>query len=198
MYEDPSDLESLKQADCLHLEPSLDEFRRSGPIRILAEGLIGPVVPQQVEYFNKPPHNNRPTPPHQDGYYFCLVPNLAITVWVPLDPVDADNGALTYVRGSHRLGVLPHRATSTLGFSQGLVPDPATLGAMVTCPAVPGDVLVHHSLTVHCAGGNKTNRHRRTIGFVFYSASARQDHEAVLRYQAALRAQREAKGILSA
>lgn len=197
MYEDPQDRESLKQADCLHLEPSLDEFRHRGPIRKLAESLIGPVVPQQVEYFNKPPHNNRPTPPHQDGYYFCLVPNIAVTVWAPLDRVDADNGTLCYVRGSHRLGVLPHRATATLGFSQGLIPDPATLGEPVLCPAVPGDVLVHHSLTVHSAGGNKSQRHRRSMGFVFYSVHAKVDQEAVARYQAALQVQRDAKGIVS-
>lgn len=195
MYEDPGDKTSLKQADCLHLEPSLDEFRHRGAVRKLAEALIGPVAPQHIEYFDKPPHNNRPTPPHQDGYYFCLVPNSACTIWAPLDAVDEDNGTLCYVRGSHRLGLLPHRATATLGFSQGLIPDPAALGEPVMCPAAPGDVLVHHSLTVHFANGNRTHRHRRSIGFVFYSANAKVDQEAVARYQAALKSQRDTKGI---
>ena len=195
MYEDPSDPASLKQADCLHLEPALDQPRWSGKLRQLAEHLIGPVIPQQCEYFNKPPHNNKPTPPHQDAYYFCLKPNLACTIWIPLDAVDQDNGALSYVRGSHRLGLLPHRPTAVLGFSQGLIPDPAALGQAVHCPAEPGTVLVHHSLTIHSAGANTAQRHRRSIGYVFFSANAQPDEQARARYQAALRSQRESMGI---
>jgi len=195
MYEDPQDPASLKQADCVHLEPSLNRWRMEGKLRELAEFLIGPVEPQHGEYFNKPPHNNRPTPPHQDGFYFCLDPNVAVTVWIPLDRVDRDNGTLCYVRGSHRLGVLPHRATAVLGFSQGLIPDPATLGEPVLCPAAPGDVLVHHSLTIHSAGGNTSSRQRRSLGYVFFSATAKRDEAAFARYQEALRVQRESKGI---
>ncbi len=195
MYEDPDDPKSLKQADCLHLEERLNEYRLRSKVRELAEWLIGPVEPQQGEFFDKPPHNNKPTPPHQDGFYFCLKPNIACTIWVPLDVVDEDNGTLAYIRGSHRLGVLPHNASSVLGFSQGLVPDPNTFGERVLCPAKPGDVLVHHSLTIHMAGSNRSNRHRRTVGFVYYSASAELDQEAHDRYQSSLKTQREARGI---
>lgn len=195
MYEDSADPASLKQADCIHLEPTLDQWRIGGRVRQLAEFLIGPVVPQQGEFFDKPPHNNRPTPPHQDGFYFCLDPNIACTIWIPLDRADRDNGALSYVKGSHRLGVLPHRATAVLGFSQGLIPDPATLGESVLCEVDPGDILVHHSLTVHSASGNTSPRHRRSIGYVYYSASAKVDQAALDRYQSALKSQRESKGI---
>src|SRR5262249_26370815 len=139
--------------------------------------------------------NNRGTPPHQDGYYFCLKPNEACTVWVPLDDVEAENGALTYVRGSRHLGLLPHNATSVLGFSQGLAKDPEGAGEAVLAPARRGDVLVHHSLTVHYAGRNKTDRRRRSVGFVFYSASAREDPEMQRSYQDALQRQRAAKGL---
>lgn len=195
MYEDPGDPASIKQADCVQLEPALDQVRTKSRVRDLAEFLIGPAEPQQGEYFNKPPQNNKPTPPHQDGFYFCLAPNVACTVWIPLDVVDQDNGALTYVRGSHRLGVLPHRVTSVLGFSQGLVPDPAALGEPVLCPAKPRDVLVHHSLTIHSAGQNRSQRQRRSIGYVYYSSAAKRDEAAHARYQAALKSQRESKGI---
>ena len=195
MYEDPADPASLKQADCLSLEPALDRWRWNGKVRELAESLIGPVAPQQCEYFSKPAHNNKPTPPHQDGYYFCLKPNVACTVWIPLDMVDHENGALSYVRGSHQLGVLPHRATETVGFSQGLIPDPGSLGETVLCAGTPGTVMVHHSLTVHSAGANTSGRPRRSIAYVFFSASAEIDEEARSRYMTALQAQRESKGI---
>lgn len=198
MYDEPREQGAWpKQANCLHRAPAFDALRHGGRVRELVEALIGEVTPQQCEFFDKPPGDrNTPTPPHQDGYYFCLKPNVACTVWIPLDAVDEENGALSYVRGSHRLGVLPHRATSVLGFSQGLVPDPAELGEAVLCEVEPGDVLAHHSLTIHFAGRNRSAaRHRRSIGYVFFSAAAEIDEEAVASYRAALRAQHEAKGI---
>ncbi len=39
---------------------------------------------------------------HQDLAYFHVDGDQVCTVWVPLDAVDAENGAVQYVRGSHR------------------------------------------------------------------------------------------------
>lgn len=199
MYEDPDDPETLKQADCVHREPGLDAFRHTGSIRELAEWLIGPVAPQHAEFFDKPPRCNKPTPPHQDGSYFCLAPNIACTVWIPLDDVDEENGALCYVPASHRLGLLNHGSSGVLGFSQGLTADPGRYGEAWLCAACPGDVLVHHSLTIHLAGANRSrHRHRRALGYVFYAASAVRDEDAWARYQESLRSQRAALGVLAA
>ncbi|MEO7651376.1 MAG: phytanoyl-CoA dioxygenase family protein [Bryobacteraceae bacterium] len=196
MYEDYEDADTLKQADCLHLEPSLDAWRHGGKIRELAEMLIGPVAPQHGEYFDKPPRGSKETPAHQDGYYFCLKPNLACTIWIPLETVDEENGALTYIRGSHRHGVYEHGDSSILGFSQGLTGDMPRNADHVICSAQPGDVLVHHSLTVHYAGRNRSNSRRRpSIAYVFFSASSQRDEVAWDRYQRSLEKQRLAKGI---
>lgn len=196
MYEDYNDPATLKQADCVHLEPTLDTWRHHGKIRELAESLIGPVTPQHGEFFDKPPVRNKETPAHQDGYYFCLEPNSACTVWIPLEPVDEENGALTYVRGSHRNGVLEHGASSILGFSQGLTAGLPGTADHVVCAVQPGDVLVHHSLTIHYAGPNRSqNRHRRSIAYVFFSAAASRDEVAWKRYQTSLEKQRQARGI---
>src|SRR5215472_12752928 len=196
MYENGSDPDTLKQADCIHLEPALDAWRHQGKVRELAELLIGPVIPQHGEFFDKPPRCGKGTPPHQDGFYFCLEPNVACTVWIPLEPVDEENGALTYVRGSHRNGVLDHRASSVLGFSQALAGTLRRSADHVMCAAQPGDILVHHSLTIHYAARNRSQtRHRRSIAYVFFSAAARRDEAAWERYQASLARQREAKGI---
>jgi phytanoyl-CoA hydroxylase len=197
MYEDYEDPDTLKQADCIHLEPTLDAWRHQGKVRELAEFLIGPVVPQNGEFFDKPPRGSKGTPPHQDGFYFCLEPNLACTVWIPLEPVDEENGALTYVRGSHRNGLLEHGASSILGFSQGLTADLVRTAEHVTCAVKPGDVLVHHSMTIHYAANNRSQtRHRRSIAFVFFSTSAKRDEAAWERYQTSLARQRQAKGIV--
>ena len=122
-YEDKERPETLKQLIRVHHH---DEYFR----RLLEEGrfpetaaeLLGELVrPVNQQVFIKPPGGaSRATPPHQDGFYFHLEPCVATTLWLALDDVDAENGCLRYVRGSHRRGVRPHGRTGTLGFSQGV------------------------------------------------------------------------------
>ena len=47
---------------------------------------------------------------HQDAPYFHLSGDQCCTIWMPLDVVDAGNGMMGYVRGSHRWHV--HAANS--------------------------------------------------------------------------------------
>ena len=57
-------------------DPFFEDYR-SHPLWIeTATCLLDePVEPAMgVELFNKPPKTNHETPPHQDNYYFCLVP----------------------------------------------------------------------------------------------------------------------------
>jgi len=200
MYEDYSRPETLKQ---LNLPDGADPYfpqLRDGPkltdlVRLL---LRDDVVPRQVEYFCKPPGVGKATPPHQDGYYFCLVPNEAATVWVALDDLDDENGTLHYLAGSHRKGVLPHGASRVLGFSQGLAGvDLKEIGREVVCRVRRGDALVHHSLTVHLAPGNTSaDRLRRAVGFVYYAKRAQVDPEQQRRYQESLERQRREAGVI--
>ena len=46
-----------------------------------------------------------------------LGPNEALTFWVPIDPVDKQNGCVRYVRGSHHRGMRHHELSSVFGFS---------------------------------------------------------------------------------
>lgn len=185
-YEDRSRPDTLKQIQQLHTHDSYFETLMVGSrFEDLAKcALADEVIPKNMQYFNKPPLAGLPTPPHQDGYYFKLDPCEAVTLWLALDDVDEENGCVHYARGSHELGLLPHDRTSTLGFSQGLRDCTPCENADtdVVCPAEPGDLLAHHALTIHWAGGNRSaTRTRRALGFIFYAASAREDtavHEA--------------------
>ena len=188
-YEDKERPETLKQIQQLY---SHDDFfyglMVDSPFQAVAEAVLrGPVVPKNMQYFNKPPGTGKPTPAHQDGFYFNLNPCEAVTLWFALDDVDDENGCVRYVRGSHAGGLLEHGRTNTLGFSQGLLDttlceNPETT---VACHARPGDLLAHHALTIHWADGNRSkDRHRRALGFIYYSERAREDsarHEAYQR-----------------
>jgi phytanoyl-CoA hydroxylase len=189
LYEDPNSSATLKQLARMKQNDSFFSELMKQPRWVkLAETLLADrVVPQEIEWFNKPPKLSKATPPHQDGYYFMLEPNEATTMWLALDPVDESNGCMRYLPGSHRRGLRPHSSTAVVGFSQG-ISDYSDLDRKVEVPieAEPGDLLVHHALTIHRADANNSHRHRRSLGFIFYAARARQDKERLAAYQSRL------------
>ena len=195
--EDISEPESLKQIQKLHTHSSFfDGWMNDRPKKLAAELLGEPVRAVNLQYFNKAPGRNQPTPPHQDGYYFMLNPCAAVTHWLALDPVDEENGCIRYVPGSNCHGLRQHHQTGTLGFSQGIDDygaDDLELERM--CPAQPGDLLAHHAYTIHRADGNgSAHRQRRALGCIFYGESAREDAAAHAAYQELLSQKMKAAG----
>lgn len=188
-FEKTGDETSLKQLQKMHeYDTFFKDLFISGALPDLAAILFDcDAVPRNMQYFNKPPGIGRATPVHQDGYYFKIEPKEAVTMWLALDEVSEENGCLRYVKGAHKEGVRPHQRTKTLGFSQGLIEYSDTdkeNEVMVT--ASPGDLIVHHCLMVHRADGNTSNRSRRALGFIYYSARAKENTDAVESYQQGL------------
>lgn len=149
-------------------------------------------VPHQAIYFNHPP-GGRETPPHQDAMYMHITPREAVTLWVALDAADEDNSCMRYVAGSHRLGLRHHQLTDVPGFSWG-IPDYGTdhdRAGEVTVRVSPGSVVAHHCLTIHRADANRSNRHRRAIGLVYYRDDVVEDAEALAAYQRQLSLERD-------
>ena len=202
-YEDKNDLSTLKQImNVSDYEPDLAPLLKDSKFSKIAEQLLeDKVVPKILEYFNKPPKIGKPTPPHQDGYYFMLKPAKAVTMWMALENVDEENGCVRYVKGSHKKGMRAHGRTQTLGFSQGITDFglPADMENEIAFPAKPGDLLIHDSLTIHRADGNQTSdRTRKALGFIYFGESAKEDVEAKAAYQAILQKEMQAKGQLVA
>ena len=196
-YETAGERRALKQLQRIEEhDAALGALREWSKIVELAESLLGgPVVSTGVEWFDKPPGLNRSTPPHQDGYYFCLVPDEAITMWIALDDIDRHNGCLRYVRASHAQPVRHHGRSKVRGFSQTIVDfGDDDLAQEYVAELRRGDVLVHHSNTIHWAEENRSQRHRRSAALVFRSARAQRDPVAWQRYMNSLREQQEALG----
>ncbi|WP_128548170.1 phytanoyl-CoA dioxygenase family protein [Larkinella soli] len=191
-YEDKTDPTTLKQLiDMQKYDAYFDTLLNQSKFKEIAEMLLeDEVLPKTLEYFNKPPQIGKPTPPHQDNYYFMLKPAEAVTMWLALEDVDAENGCVRYITGSHLHGVRPHGRTRTLGFSQGITDfwTEDDQAKAVAFPAGPGDLLVHHSLTIHWAEANRSaNRTRKAIGLIYWAKSAQEDTEAKAAYQQKLK-----------
>lgn len=179
-YEEKGNQNTLKQLQQMFTyDPYFHQMTYGSKFEKVAEILLEyKVIGKNMQYFNKPPLVGKPTPPHQDGYYFMLEPSEAVTMWLALEEVDEENGCVRYVKGSHNQGYRPHGRTNTLGFSQGITDygNESDLAAEVPIPAQPGDLLVHHAMTIHRADGNQSgDRTRQALGFIYYAEKAKED-----------------------
>ena len=118
----------------------------------------------------------------QDGQYFMH--GRGITFWLALDAVDESNGAMYYCPGTHKLGLLPHRRSNQIGFSQQLTEYPVKMQmAEVPMPASAGTLLGHHPWTVHRAGANVTlDKWRPALGLTYWAQSCYEDAELLQRH----------------
>ena len=197
-FEDRRRPETLKQMQRMDCDPYFAARFGDPRWKGLAAALLGEqVTADPPEWFNKPPGTNHVTPPHQDNFYFCLTPPNVITIWLALDAVDAENGCLRYVRGSHLRGYRKHAKSKILGFSQGITdytPDDFTREVAILL--APGDAVAHYGMTIHRADANlSATRQRRSFAIVYKGVSCQRDQAAYEQYLAAAREQQQALGL---
>ena len=123
--------------------------------------------------FVKAPRTRQKTAFHQDLAYFQIAGEQSVIVWIPLDPANQENGVTEYVRGSHKWG-------ETYAPNVFVSSTPVAAAVDKRCPDIerhrdqydilsfdvePGDVIIHHVMTVHGAGGNMSDRWRRAMSF---------------------------------
>jgi hypothetical protein len=105
---------------------------------------------------------------HQD-YRFMSGDPECFTVWIPLHDCPTDLGPLQILEGSHRFGVINHEDENLH------VPEISvqalTEGDWVGGQINAGDVLIFHSLTVHAASPNRSNRMRISMDCRFQSCA---------------------------
>ena len=159
----------------------LRDFRRftlSGPGPLVAAALLDS---ENVHFFGdqmfvKEPGTRERTAFHQDATYFEIDGNQCCVLWIPVDPVTVENGAMVYVRGSHRDGNLYQPnvfvAQTPLPGAQG-EPLPDIEGHMedydlVQFDVEPGDMIVHHYKTLHGAGANHSRYQVRRAASLRY------------------------------
>lgn len=117
----------------------------------------------------KEPGTSTPTLWHHDQPYWPVAGHQVCTLWVALDPVTAESGAVEYIKGSHLWGQR-YKAVSFADqdrYKEDLpeVPDIEAMRSDLDFDQFemqPGDCTIHHGLTVHGASGNlRTDVRRR-------------------------------------
>jgi hypothetical protein len=97
---------------------------------------------------------------HQD-YRFMSGDSECFTVWIPLHDCPVDLGPLQILEGSHRFGVMKHEDENlhVPEITAGAVTEGEWVGGQISA----GDILIFHSLTVHAASPNRSNRLRISL-----------------------------------
>lgn len=156
-------------------DPDFRAFMAESPLPALAAQMMGA---SYVNFFYdqllvKEPQTAEETPWHQDLPYWPLRGADILSFWVSFDAITQQAGTMAYVKGSHRAGTMyaPKAFGSNTGYAQlfakmGLPPLPDMAEYLkgrevLTWDVEPGDVIVHHPLTLHYSPGNATKTVRR-------------------------------------
>lgn len=175
------------------LEQHNDYFRELGHraeiTSLVAKLVRGKPVLMAVETFNKPARVGSGVPYHQDNAYFCQEPPDMLTLWVAIDPVTVENGAVYFIEGPHKLGLLPTKPSGVTGNSIGLAEPPATPKSDQFCATLdPGDATIHHCETIHHSAPNHTDQSRLALLFVYRGSHTATDAQLKATYSKAVTA----------
>jgi ectoine hydroxylase-related dioxygenase (phytanoyl-CoA dioxygenase family) len=126
----------------------------------------------------KEPGTGQPTPWHHDLQAWPIEGAQIASLWVALDPVARDNGAVEFVAGSHLWGRRFRSDSfgrSAATFAPAVQDDPyepcpdmdreRDRHRFLSWEMAPGDAIAFHALTVHGAPGNRSTTRRRAISF---------------------------------
>ena len=142
------------------------------------------------ELFAKPAKIGLPAPIHQDNFYWCVNDHKAITAWVAIDNSTKKNGAIFYLNGSHKIGVVEHEPSFQKGSSQKVKKIQKYRKYKIETPNLKtGDCLVHHCLVMHGSTKNNSNKSRRGFTFQFKDANSKYDFQKKKAYEKSLKKQ---------
>lgn len=145
--------------------PCLDRLMRDPRILDAVESLIGAnIVCCGGQLFVKEPGAPSFLSWHQDGCYWGPMSREIVTAWVALTESTPENGCVRVLPGSHHAR-LPHVETFAPGnmLSHGQAIMEVGPEEAVDFVLKPGEMSLHHSLTVHASNPNLTNQAR--VGF---------------------------------
>lgn len=103
---------------------------------------------------------NGPTAFHQDFITFAVDRFGGMTLWFPLEAYGPEAGTMSFVNGSHRVGVLGDYTTYGGGDALDVFPELRALKMSEQMTYEVGDITVHTHLTVHGATANLLERPR--------------------------------------
>lgn len=161
----PQPLNMYKRVNSHLVLPMAHEIGSDPAILDVVEGILGPnLLIYGVEFFIKEPRTKQIVTMHQDLTYWGLgAIDGMVTVWLALSPATPASGCMDFVRGSHKNPILPHAdsfAENNLLSRGQEVQVEVRPEDKVAIELAPGQISLHHGLTIHGSGPNVSDDRR--------------------------------------
>jgi Phytanoyl-CoA dioxygenase (PhyH) len=147
----------------------------------LVESLIGPdIILWGSQVFCKPAATGMEVPWHQDGEYWPISPLATCSVWIGIDDVSVENGAMRYVPGSHReRRLFPHVVSERNDVALNRVVDPNCYDASTVAydELQSGQLSLHDVYLIHGSAANTSGKRRAGYAIRYMPASSLFDRQ---------------------
>ena len=154
--------------------------------KIVSHILKKKVKVRNIELFLKPKKTGMLSPFHQDNYYWNLNNNNnSLNLWLACTESNIKNGAVCYIKKSHKLGILDHEISFVAGSSQ-KIPDKVIKKInlqRVTPKLDPGDFIIHHSAVIHGSKKNVSNKNREGLVISYKTVDAKVNKKKLFIYK---------------
>jgi len=124
----------------------------------------------------------RKTDAHLDYPFWPTDKPELVSVWIPFDDVRAGGGLMSYMQGSHSMGITDFVDIGQLrgGESYDLLQHPQVASRpLVPVEAPKGSAIFHHACTIHAADANDTDKTRRVFTMVYMADGCRRSRDDV-------------------
>ncbi len=126
-----------------------------------------------------------PIPPHQDNFYHCINPEKGLKILIPLQPMNSEEGALSFLNCDNKFDVLEHSPSLLENFSSYIkssIVNKLNL-TETTYSYEIGDSSYHFLNSIHFSNGNKTDKNIIFLVYRFQDPSASIDKEMLSKYE---------------
>lgn len=175
----PLPLNTYKRVNAHLVIPLAARLALDSRILDAVQGVLGPnIMVWSAEFFIKEARTVHTVGMHQDLTYWGMgeTPD-QVTAWLALSPATVESGCMDFVQGSHKNPILPHTDTysdtNLLSRGQEVAVDVAAEDK-THIELAPGQMSLHHGLTIHGSGPNRSDDRRIGLAIRYLNPNARQ------------------------
>ena len=166
-----SNVLTLFRSQMIAYSEPVREFGMRGPHLPLVQQALGRnlcwIYTQFVTKFPDAKQGKSEFPWHQDNGYALVEPWNNMTIWIPLDDVDEQNGCVWVLPKSHKLGLLPHQKKSADNWHLEVKAEGDGVPAILKA----GEGVAFTGLTLHRSKLNHTDKPRRAFFMQYCDAN---------------------------
>ena len=150
-------------------DPLFQEWMKEPKIRPILQQILNDRVVLTLAHHNsimtKMPFFSYATGWHQDKRYWRYSDDNLVSVWLALDNEDSANGVLEFIPGSHLIHFESEQFDEKEYFREDVENNAQFIEKKVSTTLKKGDVIIFHSLLLHRANKNSTDKTK--ISFVY-------------------------------